>query len=89
VETQDQVFDRGTAFMLLADLQYLTAFEGRVHEIAVRIEDLDQAPAMARELATSPSTLPCEPRGWSRPGQCAPSSERERRIRLPIAAGTK
>lgn len=64
--TGNMEIDRLSVYMHLEDAQYLTALEGRVHELAIRTADLDAAVAMARaitealesdELATAPSLV--------------------------------
>lgn len=47
VETQNAAVDRQTVYLHLEDLQYAAALEGKVHEIAIRVEDVLQADQVA------------------------------------------
>lgn len=47
VQTNNSMIDRMTAYMHLIDVQWLTALDGRIHEIAIRADDYTQAPQIA------------------------------------------
>lgn len=47
VQTNNSMIDRMTAYMHLTDVQWLTALDGRIHEIAIRADDYTQAPQIA------------------------------------------
>lgn len=52
VHTGNIEIDRHTAFMHLEDVQFISALEGQVHEIALAA-DLDQAPSIAEAIQQS------------------------------------
>lgn len=53
VRTGNTEIDRMAVYMHLADAQFLTALEGRVHEIAIRAAETDAAPALARTISAA------------------------------------
>ncbi len=53
VRTGNTQIDRMSAYMHLADAQYLAALEDRVHEVAIRSDDPDDAIAIATAIASA------------------------------------
>ena len=51
VKTGNTAVDKGRAFLHLEDLQWLAALEGKLHEVAIAIEDFDQLEA-SRQAVT-------------------------------------
>ena len=57
VETANTDIDRGTAYLHLADAQFLAAMEGEVHEIAIRTDDLSTSRETAVVVARATGGL--------------------------------
>lgn len=53
VRTGNTQIDRMTAYMHLEDAQFLAALEGRIHEIAIRADDPDDAIDVASAIAST------------------------------------
>ncbi len=61
VRTANSAVDRSSVFVHIDDLAYIAALEGRVHEIAVAIDDLDDVDAVAAGIvAALPPPIPDE-----------------------------
>ncbi|MBN1944764.1 MAG: ABC transporter permease [Bradymonadales bacterium] len=51
VRTGNLMVDRQAFYLHLADLQYDAVLEGRIHELAIRVQDVARAPQVAQQVA--------------------------------------